>query len=275
MRIRFLLMVFLLASGIVMASCNNKQSYRPDAKIVNAFNTKYPKASKIEWKEKKGYYVAKFYDNNTETEAWFDNAGKWVMTESDIRYNALPQAIRNDFERSMSKNWKRDDIDKIERAGMQPVYVIEIEKEGQDTDLYYNENGNLVKTLNDVKKDERFNYMPVAANIWDKVRQKYPDATIIETEMERGKQEIDILQNGKAKEVIFNGNNWESTSWKVSKAEVPTVVMDALRNSDYAKYRIDEIHFFETPDNSYYHFELEQGDTDVDLSIDPTGKIIK
>ena len=118
MRIRFLLMVFLLASGIVMASCNNKQSYRPDAKIVNAFNTKYPKASKIEWKEKKGYYVAKFYDNNTETEAWFDNAGKWVMTESDIRYNALPQAIRNDFERSMYKNWKRDDIDKIERAGM-------------------------------------------------------------------------------------------------------------------------------------------------------------
>lgn len=275
MKTKLLLFACLLITGIVMAGCNQKKQYRPDAKIVNAFNAKYPKADKVEWEQKHGYYVAEFHDNGIECEAWFDNNGKWDMTESNIRYNQLPQAIRTDFEKSMYSNWKKDNVDKIERVDMKPVYIIEVEKEGQDKDLYYSENGMLVKTVNDVKKDNLKNYMPVTADIRTAVKQKYPDATIIETDMDNGKYEVDILDNGKSKEVIFNHNKWEATKWNVTKAEVPSVVMDAYRKSDYGKYRIDEIHFFETPSNSYYHFELEQGDTDAYLSIDPQGNVIK
>lgn len=275
MKTKCLFLTFILMAGILVTACNQKKQYRPDAKIVSALNAKYPKADKVEWKQKQGYYVAEFHDNGIESEAWFDGAGKWMMTESDVKYNALPQAIRNHFEKGNYSNWKRDDIDKIERVGMKPVYIIEVEKEGQDTDLYYTENGMLVKTVNDVKKRDRLGYMPVTASVRDMVKQKYPDATIIETEMEKGKTEVDILDNGKSKEVIFNGKNWEATYWEVSKAEVPTAVMDAFRKSDYGKYRIDEIHFFETPNNSYYHFELEQGDNETYLSIEPNGNIIK
>lgn len=275
MKTKVLLFVFLLITGVVMTSCNQKKQYRPDAKIVNAFNMKYPKANQVEWEQKQGYYVAEFHDNGIECEAWFDNNGKWSMTESNIRYNALPQAIRDNFEKSMYSNWKKDDVDKIERMGMNPVYIIEIEKEGQDTDLYYSENGMLVKTVNDVDKENRFGYLPVPADIKDMIKQKYPDAMIIDMEIEKGKYEIDILDNGKFKEVIFNGSTWEATYWPVTKAEVPSAVMEAYRKSNYGKYAIDEIHFFETPVTTYYHFELEQGNTKAYLSIDPNGNIIK
>jgi len=274
MKTKILLFAIFLATGIVLEGCNTKKQYRPDAKIVNALNSKYPKADKIEWKQKDGYYVADFHQNGVESEAWFDATGKWMMTESDLKYNALPQAIRNHFEKSIYNNWKKEDINKIERVGMPPVYIIEVEKEGQDTDLYYTENGTLVKTIDDVKKGEHSGYVPVSAVIRDKVIQKYPDATIIETDSKNGKYEIDILDNGKSKELIFHGNNWVSTSWEVSKAEVPSIVMDAFRKSDYGKYRIDDIHFYETPDRSYYYFDLEHGDTEVHFSIDPSGNIL-
>ena len=75
--------------------------------------------------------------------------------------------------------------------------------------------------------------------------------------------------------MIFQGNDWLSTSWEVSKAEVPSVVMETFRHSNFGKYRIDDIHFYETPNNLYYYFDLEQGNSEVHLSIDPTGNILQ
>lgn len=141
MKTRLLLFLLLSISGLAIASCKQQKQYRPDAKIVTAFNNRYPQANRIEWEQKQGFYVAEFYQNGIEQEAWFDHTGKWVMTESDLKYSSLPQAIRTQFEKSAYSRWKKDDIDKIERAGMAPVYIIEIEKEGQDTDLYYTKNG--------------------------------------------------------------------------------------------------------------------------------------
>ncbi len=63
------------------------------------------------------------------TRGLFDGTGKWVMTESNLRYSSLPQAIREQIEKSVYSTWKKDDIDKIERAGMEAVYIIELEKE--------------------------------------------------------------------------------------------------------------------------------------------------
>ena len=144
MKTRLILFILLFISGL--AGCKQQNQYRPDAKIVAAFNNKYPQSDKVEWEQKQGYYVAEFREDGIEHEAWFDGTGKWVMTESNLRYSSLPQAIREQFEKSVYSTWKKDDIDKIERAGMEAVYIIELEKEGLDTDLYYVGNGNLIKT---------------------------------------------------------------------------------------------------------------------------------
>lgn len=273
MKTRLLLFAFMLMGGIISAGCNSQKTYRPDAKIITALNNKYPKAEKIEWEVKQGYYVADFYDQGLKNEAWFDEAGKWMMTETDLKYKNLPQAVQDNFEKSMYKSWNKDDIEKIERAGMKTVYIIEAKKEGQKTNLYYGENGQFVKAMH--TQDNVAGFLPVNSVLRDKIKQKYPDATVIEIDHDNGKQEIDILDNGKSKEVIFDGDNWISTSWEISKAEVPSMVMNAFRKSDYGKYRIDDIHFYETPERSFYYFDLEHGDNDVHLAIEPNGEIWK
>ena len=150
MKTRLLLFIPALTLGMFLNGCNAHSQNLPDKQIVTAFKAKYPNAKKTEWESKQGFYVAEFHNDNIESEAWFDNKGKWTLTKNELRYNMLPAEIRNNLEKTDYNNWKKDDITKIERPNVLPIYIIEVEKAGQETNLYYTENGQLVKTMNDL-----------------------------------------------------------------------------------------------------------------------------
>lgn len=274
MKTKVIIFMLFGIAGLILIGCNNKKQYRPDADIVSAMNAKYPKATKIEWERKHNYEVAEYDENGVNSKAWFDKNGKWVMTESNLKYSGLPGAIRNNFERSMYGNWKKGDVDKVEREGMQPVYVVEVEKEGQDVDLYYTANGMLVKTVKDGNRGHNDDFMPLAPVVRENIMRKYPDASVIEMTDKRGKRYVDILDNGRVKEVVFDNDNWVSTSWKVDKADVPSAVMTALRGADYRNYTIDDITFYESADHSYYQIDMNEGSKEKRVNIDSSGKIV-
>ena len=94
---------FLLVLGVAWSlhSCDNNddESIAVPVELQSTFSAKYPNATNVEWENKYGYYVADFYDGY-EASAWFTQDGKWQMTETDIPYNALPQAVKTSFESS-------------------------------------------------------------------------------------------------------------------------------------------------------------------------------
>ena len=55
MKTRLILFILLFISGFAIAGCKQQNQYRPDAKIVAAFNNKYPQSDKVEWEQKQGY----------------------------------------------------------------------------------------------------------------------------------------------------------------------------------------------------------------------------
>ena len=116
----------------------------------------FPTVNRVEWEKKSGYYVADFHDNGVEMDAWFNSDAVWCMTETDLRtnLNELPGLVQNAFQTSEYADWRVDDIDKFERpAGV--FYLIEVEKSGQqDRDLFYDEDGTLLKNVVDTGKDE-------------------------------------------------------------------------------------------------------------------------
>ena len=71
------------------------------------------------------------------------------------------------------------------------------------------------------------------------------------------------------KEVVFNHNNeWVVTTWEVRQNNVPANVMNVLRSSAYANYRIDDIDYEERADGTnVYIFEMEQGNKEVYVTI--------
>ena len=47
-----------------------------------------------------------------------------------------------------------------------------------------------------------------------------------------------------------------------------------LKTSAYADYIIDDIERYETPDQTYYLFELEKGAKEIEIKIDLSGKLL-
>ena len=250
MKTRMTIFASLLLAGFAFTSCDDdNDNYTPDEKIVNVLYEKYPNAQRIDWELQHDHYVADFYDNNIEKEAWFNTKGEWVMTESDILFKNLPEAVQTAFNESDYKNWKIEDVDMLERVEMETVYVIEVEKSKQEFDLFYAEDGILIKAIEDLDNNYQPNTVPEVLKNF--INKNYPQATIVDIEVEKGITEIDILHDNKAKELHFNSaNEWLYTTWDV---------IDYKESADGSKV---------------YIFELEQGDNEKYVTVNMDGNIV-
>jgi hypothetical protein len=106
---------------------------------------RFPAAKQVEWEFDDGYMTAEFRDEfNQEVEVKYNSEANWVMTKIDMYFRNLPENIRKAFQGSAYAQWRVDDIDYIEKAGDEPVYVLEVEKGEQEHKLIITAKGVLL-----------------------------------------------------------------------------------------------------------------------------------
>lgn len=273
MKIKMFL-VALAASGVFLTGCeDDDDGIRVDQNIENSFRNQYPDATGVKWEMKSGYYVADFRLNNADAEAWYTAQAVWQMTETDISYTDLPQAVRSAFEAGEYAGWRVDDIDKLECLDMETVYIIEVEQGDTEYDLYYSPEGVFVKAVPDGGGDD---YLPsnILPAIKEYIAANYPQARIVDIEQENSRIEVDIIDGSTPREVVFNqSGEWMHTKTEVRKSDVPAAVLSALTESTYGSWQIDDIDHYLTPTEEYYLFELESGNSEVSLKVDLAGNI--
>lgn len=284
----------LLAMGMIgLQSCSNDDDDDlPSSKVPevvrNTFDSNFSNTSNLSWETKtvsKGqYYKAEFNnksDNGYKTEAWYTADGAWYMTETEMPYNAIPQAVKTSFESSEYASWKKDnEVDRIERAAVKEIiYIIEVESpQDVDMDLHYSADGILIKAVNDDGDGNNESLLPdtpseMMTAATEFIQENYPNARIIEIEAEHGVIEIDIIHDNRSKEVLLSTTyEWISTSWDVYT--LPAKVTEAINASQYSGYVVDDAEYFETPAGNYYLVELEQGKNEVKVKITEDGQII-
>ena len=270
-------------------SCN-KDDVAPapiTPQIQEALLVKYPSATDITWIAKKGYLVADFKlpelretaVNNLSNSAWFDNTGKWYMTETDIPFSLLPAAVKTAIQESEYATWTVDDVDKIERDGTEIIYVIEVETVANgiktEVDLYYSPDGVLTRKIIDPSVDYDYHdYIPsqTTGSIKGFINTNFPNARILEIDRENGMTEVDILDGTICRELLFDASeNWIFTKTEMRKANVPNIVIQALNASGYSAYRIDDIDHYKYSDKEFYRFDLESALGDIKVDITPEG----
>ena len=66
------------------------------------------------------------------------------------------------------------------------------------------------------------------------------------------------------------------TRWDVSYRDLPDAVVEAFRQSDYARWEVDDIYYAETPSGEWYVFEVEDDRTDRErlVRITPQGSVV-
>lgn len=258
MKLKIYTLLLALSAWSLQSCDNDDESMKVPVELQNAFSTKYPNVTNMKWETKFGYYVADFWDKY-EASAWFTPEGSWYMTETDIPYTALPDLVRTAFEASEYASWTKDDVDKLERQGMETVYVIEVEKQNQEVDLHYSEEGILIKNVVDTD-DEHLPSNQLTAAMETFINEKYAGARIMEVDVDdRGIVEVDIIHNRISKEVLFDKKGeWISTSWDVRTDQLPEAVKNAVSsNPSFNGYRIDDAEYYESAGEAYYLIELE------------------
>ncbi len=153
------LLLIALCATFAFQSCDDDDddpSSIPTA-VQNAFDSKFSSAYSLDWDIENGYYVADFYLDGLEMEAWFSSDGTWQMTETDygVNLSLIPSEVQEAYTASdYYTTWTLDDIDFYERSDIE-FYLIEIEQTGQtDRKLYYNTDGTLIKDVADTANDD-------------------------------------------------------------------------------------------------------------------------
>lgn len=250
----------------------------------------YPHATEVEWESKaNGYYEATFYQERSKVEAWFKD-NEWVMTESGVSYEALPEIVRSAFENSNFANRQIDDINKVERKTAPTLYVFDLND--SDTDLEFTEEGILFENQNTGSGNTPSDpdgtnpdnpYLPddnpqggqSENSVENAVQKLYEGARIIEIDREYNKVEVDIVHDNIGKEITFDAQlNWLYTQWDVWTRNLPESIQGYIQ-SNYAGSRIDDAEYYEMPSGSYYEVEIEQsGDRDRNLWFDAQGNSV-
>lgn len=274
----------MMTLGVVsLQSCDKDDDDRlqVSANLQEAFDTRYPNVSRVDWEQKGQFYEAEFVDNGYENKAWFTPDGAWVMTEYDLRFTQLPQAVQDAFKAGAYASWKVDDVDKIEKTDGSVTYVIEVESGEKEYELTYLEDGTLIR-----EDTEWGEHTPVAPGqtleVKDLVKAKYPQAVILDIEEEKGGIEVEIRDGGRQKEVYYALNNgtlsWVHTMYEVERREfttLPESVQQVFTELSGSGMVIDDVDFFETATGNYYRVEVEDRGTDNYVYVAENGEMLQ
>lgn len=260
-------------------SCTDKDKKTDNKAVQTAFDSQYPGVKDTEWKIKNSYYVVEFDKPGVkDAEAWYDKDGKWLLTEYEVKFDKLPQAIQTSFNASKYKAWKIDDIKIQERLNMDNLYIVEVKNEADKNEmsLFYAETGLLIKEEPELDSQKlEPNILPEAISAF--VHNNYPNARIIDTEKVYDNLEIDIINDKQSIEIMFNKDNqWLYTQWDITFNQLPDTVATEFKKTDYADYKIDEIKYKIQPNTiAQYLFELENDHgVEVNLTINEEGTIV-
>lgn len=274
MNLKSSVLAFIALCSVSFMSCSDDDKISDiPSEVEMAFAQKYPNVPIEEYKETKGYSVIDFHLDGMESEAWFNTQG-WIMTEIDIAFNSLPKAVISSFNGTEFASWKIDDVDMVERLNFETVYVIEVEQGDVEMNLYFTEAGILVKAEIDRDDDD---YLPeqISSEILAIIKDMYPDAIFVESEIEDGNLKIDIIIKDTGKEMVFSKTNeWLYTKWDIVPSSLPDNIKAYLAQN-YADYRIDDVEVYETPKGTFFEIELEQGNKEIEIRITESLEIIK
>lgn len=290
----FLTVLLLLAATAVLipVGCDDSDSdsyERYDSRVTaatwNTFRTLYPKAYNVRWYIRGPYAVAYFTDTPgspfsgiPENAAWFRNdKGLWVMTEAEMTFQALPDAVKKSFSAGGYDTWIVEEVVRIERHEAETLYAIDAVSGRTELFLYYTASGLLAYILPD---DDVEKLIPstLPGSVASYLSEHYPAAGLLNASVTAQGTQVDLADGMKLLSLRFDPTGiWLSTTEEnLPASEIPQEILQAWEQSDYSSskgFHLDKAHYVQTSyDGNYYLFDLTSisGPMRIRISTDGT-----
>ena len=271
--------------------------------VLNAFNAKYPGVTDVKWDVVQGYRVARFNKPSRATvdaysnSAWFTIEGAFCQEDEDIDYKDLPEVVKAGFEKYKQTfyptDWVIDDCEVLERQGMGRIYVIEIENGDLEREISVSEMGDILKDVLDDDDDDDILPVIIPDEIYAALEKVFPKThstlTILELEIDDDEIEIDVIEDGRHKEVELNAlYELVSIEYEVSVEEASKLMKEDvfLRLVEMAKQagfdifdeaiqKNIEIEVKQSKEGFAFEIEIEvNGKDEFEIEIDENGNFI-
>ena len=119
--------IFLMFVAIAMF-CNCSFAMKPPKAVKDAFDKKFPTATKISWgKESAKEWEAEFSLDGIKISAVFFQNGKWLETEQMVKASELPKAVADAIKAKYS-GWTIAEADKTESSKLGAIYEADLKK---------------------------------------------------------------------------------------------------------------------------------------------------
>jgi hypothetical protein len=125
-------------------TCMASGQKNPPAEVNNAFKSKFETAKSVKWtNESANEWEAEFVMNNKEMSSSFDNAWKWLETETEIASKDLPAAVSSTLAKEFA-GYKTGEMSLLESPDMKG-YEIALKKSGSSIEVVIDATGKVIK----------------------------------------------------------------------------------------------------------------------------------
>jgi len=150
---KVLIAIALLVTGFAQAQ-KLKESEVPKA-VKDSFAKRFPNLKGVEWsKESETEFEAEFKNAGKEQSANFDQAGKWLVTETEIKKADLPQAVQASIAKEFA-GYKVEEVEKVETANDGIQYEVALEKGESNYEVLLSADGKVLKKEEKKEKDDK------------------------------------------------------------------------------------------------------------------------
>lgn len=130
---KIIIALAILAASMTALSCDRYDDGRPPKVVRELFSEMFPGAKDVEWEVEKGYWKVSFDTgkgtSRVESEAWYNDAGEWVRTETERFPSSLPEDIKTILNSSEYASAMIDDV-KYVQTPSEEYYQFELSVAG-------------------------------------------------------------------------------------------------------------------------------------------------
>ena len=125
------------------------------APMKTAFAKAFPKATGVKWsKESAAEFEAEFKVDGKEMASNFDQSGKWIVTETEIKSSELPAAVTASLGKELP-GYKIDESEKVETADKGTYYEVVMKKGKSIMEVEISGDGKVMKKEEKKKTDDK------------------------------------------------------------------------------------------------------------------------
>lgn len=135
--------IVLLLCAVFTAGIAQAQLRKIPAEVTTAFNTSFPDAKNVSWKDNLTNFEANFSEGAATVSAKFNNKGEWLETNKKIALDAVA-SVKDGFSKSKYRDWNLREVKEIREKGKDVEYRVYVSKSDvQKKYLYFNGRGEL------------------------------------------------------------------------------------------------------------------------------------